>query len=362
MSQLFELGEVNSLSFLNEETAEQTSENMMLTNNLNKENRMLCSFPFVPNLEENPSEIKSLLNSLYCNNQEQKDGKVDGPNEIEDIQLENNNNIVLLDKKDTLQSEFKGDQKNSKSNPNVENGEINQKGYLNKPNILNKDTHLKKSFKISFVGDHCLIKGDQKKQTKKQGNAKLMNNKMIEKKAKPLLFSIKTRRTRHQKESSDNMKQKIIVKFCNFIPDFFNGVLKGNLFKPPINTIIFRKIPYKCKTKKLLSKKIKVILQHKESSKYRSENQNKNGFNRLIKFKAIKANKKIEQLFENSAETFFLDIFLCKNYNNKIEEYEINRNKAKFIFFEEYLEELKSKGDNILYISKLREATKTLFN
>ena len=77
-----------------------------------------------------------------------------------------------------------------------------------------------------------------------------LNNKMIEKKAKPLLFSIKTRRTRHQKDSSDNMKQKIIVKFCNFIPEFFNGVLKGNLFKPPINTIIFRKIPYKCKTKK----------------------------------------------------------------------------------------------------------------
>ena len=68
MNQLFELGEVNSLSFLNEETAEQTSENMMLTNNLNKENRMFCSFPFVPNLEENPSYIKSLLNILYFNN------------------------------------------------------------------------------------------------------------------------------------------------------------------------------------------------------------------------------------------------------------------------------------------------------
>ena len=185
---------------------------------------------------------------------------------------------------------------------------------------------------------------------------------MIEKKEKKLMLSIKTRSSIHHKESSDNMKQKIIVKFSNFIPEFFNGVLKGNLFKPPINTIIFRKIPYKCKTKNLLFKKIKDILQHKESSKYRSENQNKNGFNRLLKLKALNANKKIHQLFENSAETFFFNIFLDKNYNDKIVEYKINRNKSQFIFFEEYLEELKSKGDNIRYISKLREATKTLFN
>ena len=80
----------------------------MLINNLNKENRIFFSFPFFRNLEENPSEIKFLLNNLYCINQEQIDGKVDDPDEIEDIQLENNNNnIVLLDKKDTLQSRSK---------------------------------------------------------------------------------------------------------------------------------------------------------------------------------------------------------------------------------------------------------------
>lgn len=159
------------------------------------------------------------------------------------------------------------------------------------------------------------------------------------------------------------LQKTIIVHYVNFIFLFVNGVLKGNMFTPPINNLKFRKIKYPSKNKHILSNKIKDILQIEESPKCRRNgdtNKNKNIFKQLLKRKAF--NYKYLKFFDFSAEEFFFNFYLSENYNNIITEYKINKNKTKIIFFEEFLQKLKSKGKDSSYIDNLIEVAKTLFD
>ena len=70
----------------------------------------------------------------------------------------------------------------------------------------------------------------------------------------------------------------------------------------------------------------------------------------IISHDWVKNSKKDAEKRNSGRRTDVLD----DGFVNQYKENRYEKNK--------YLEELKSKGDNILYISKLREATKTLFN
>lgn len=166
----------------------------------------------------------------------------------------------------------------------------------------------------------------------------------------------------HTKYLTDNTQKIIMVQFSKFIVEFTNGILKGNMFRPSINNLKFRKIAYPKRYRTIFTKKIKEILQRKENGKYSGKrNKNKKAFMQLMKRKGIINNQNFFTILEYSVEYFYSVIYLSENYEMIIEKYTINRkNKNQIIFFQEFLENMKNKGKDLAYIEKLKTDAKNL--
>lgn len=149
--------------------------------------------------------------------------------------------------------------------------------------------------------------------------------------------SIKPKAKYHSKNRKDNRKNKIKVHFLNFIIDFTNAIIKGQMFGA--HNILFRKLPHSEKkdthierNHELLSKTIEDILtKYGVSTKYKdNEKLNKLKFDRLKKKLTRNDYKPIFDNYLNTTiKTAFKDFYFSNNIQEILQKYQINRNKGK---------------------------------
>ena len=177
--------------------------------------------------------------------------------------------------------------------------------------------------------------------------------------------------TSHKKKKKDNKKLKIKNHFFNFLFHFSNGIIKGDMFQ--IHNIKFRKISYAEKSKNtieinydlLQNKTFLDLLKFNVSPKYlKKQESNKTSLDKLTKrLENKKKEDKMNNLsldkyakWDNYCNTKLKDIYktiyLARDVEKIIEEYQIPRTKRKIEFFFEFLEKLRKKEEES-YINAL---------
>ena len=157
----------------------------------------------------------------------------------------------------------------------------------------------------------------------------------------------------------------------NFLFHFSNGFIKGDMFQ--IHNIKFRKISYAEKSKNtieinydlLQNKTFLDLLKFNVSPKYlKKQESNKTSLDKLTKrLENKKKEDKMNNLsldkyakWDNYCNTKLKDIYktiyLARNVEKIIEEYQIPRTKRKIEFFFEFLERLRKKEEKS-YINAL---------
>ena len=178
--------------------------------------------------------------------------------------------------------------------------------------------------------------------------------------------------TGHTKKRKDNKKLKIKNHFLNFAFDFFNGIIKGEMFQ--IHNIKFRKLSYAEKSKNtieinydlLQNKTFLDLLKCNVSPKYKNKQKfNKDSLDNLTK--RLKNKKEEDEKnnlsldkyakWDNYCNTKLKDIFktiyLARDVEKIIAEYKIPKTKRKIEFFFEFLERLRKKKEEESYINGL---------
>lgn len=178
--------------------------------------------------------------------------------------------------------------------------------------------------------------------------------------------------TRHTKNRKDNKKLKIKNHFFNFLFYFSNGIIKGDMFQ--IHNIKFRKISYAEKSKNtieinydlLQNKTFLDLLKFNVSPKYLNKQEfNETSLDKLtMRLEKKKKEDEMNNLsldkyakWDNYCNTKLKDIYkkiyLARNVEKIIEEYQIPRTKRKIEFFFEFLERLRKKEEEESYIKAL---------
>ena len=177
--------------------------------------------------------------------------------------------------------------------------------------------------------------------------------------------------TGHTKKKKDNKKLKIKNHFFNFLFHFSNGIIKGDMFQ--IHNIKFRKISYAEKSKNtieinydlLQNKTFLDLLKFNVSPKYINKQEfNETSLDKLtIRLEKKKKEDEMNNLsldkyakWDNYCNTKLKDIYktiyLARDFEKIIEEYQIPRTKRKIEFFFEFLERLRKKEEKS-YINAL---------
>lgn len=178
--------------------------------------------------------------------------------------------------------------------------------------------------------------------------------------------------TGHTKKRKDNKKLKIKNHFFNFLFYFSNGIIKGDMFQ--IHNIKFRKISYAEKSKNtieinydlLQNKTFLDLLKFNVSPKYLNKQEfNETSLDKLtLRLEKKKKEDKMNNLsldkyakWDNYCNTKLKDIYktiyLARDVEKIIEEYQIPRTKRKIEFFFEFLERLRKKKEEESYIKAL---------
>ena len=333
MNKFFHIEEVFS-----DETDEITPENRLYSNKSDPEQNYF-GIEEIPKLEDNLSDNNYLISGLLKNSQQ-----------INFEQSDNNKVKELYQKINLSLTEKNDDNVQSELNSFITNNHLDIPDE--KIEIISLISSLQNDEKIE------LTKNEARNKKNNFPKFHIIKASRYERKA----IKGKKKYYIHTKYVIDNTQKRIKVQFSKFIFEFVNGVLKGNMFKPSINNIKFRKISTLINDRYLFTKKIKEVLKSKESKRHKGGvNKNLRGFMQLIKRKAIKQNVKFNKILESSVASFYCNIYLCNNYEKKIEKYHINRKKkTKIIFFQEFLEILKNRGVDVTYIERLKVDAKNL--
>ena len=164
----------------------------------------------------------------------------------------------------------------------------------------------------------------------------------------------------YRKYRRDNIKSKINIHFMNFVIEFTNGLVKGGLYN--INNSKFRKLSHIAKTRfqKYIfeGRTVRDMLTMKISSKYKvHEYHNGETLNRILKYLTKK--NCYNSLFINYINTpikqIFNEIYLSKQYEKVLEEYQINKTRRKICFFAEFIQSLKQRNGDEHYIHSMEE-------
>lgn len=167
-----------------------------------------------------------------------------------------------------------------------------------------------------------------------------------------------------RKYRRDNIKSKINIHFVNFVIEFTNGLVKGGLYK--INNNKFRKLSHIAKTRfqKYIfeGKRVRDMLSMEISSKYKiHEHHNEETLNQILKYLTKKNcdNSLFINYINTPIKQIFNKIYLSKQYEQVLEEYQINKNRRKICFFAEFIQSLQRNKDRH-YIHSLEEEVKII--
>lgn len=276
--------------------------------------------------------------------------------------------------------------------------ENNSLNFSTQDSYIEDDNHLNEvnlTFPSPFSSMHNLNSNQINDETTKKNNTSLTNNILItesdneneldwikaspsygalsstdfeesRKRGRKKKNAIKPNSNYHSKNRKDNRKNKIKVHFLNFIIDFTNGIIKGEMFGA--HNILFRKLPHSEKkdtrierNHELLNKTIEDILtQYGVSSKYKNKGElNKISLDRLKK--KITKNE-YKPLFDNylntTVKTAYKELFFSNKIQELLQKYKIKRGegKRKIIFLNEFIQNLREKhNENDDYIDKFTE-------
>ena len=165
-----------------------------------------------------------------------------------------------------------------------------------------------------------------------------------------------------------NMRLIIKNKNHDFIIDYFNNKI---IEEYGYQKMKFRKIKYEkiisLKNEDFFKLSLKSFLKFDITPKCKNHSENENEI-KLEFLSKNKRNKNIINLLENSLAYFYKNYFLNKK------EFEINENeklilknnenkekKNKIVYFDDFIEQLRKKNENEIYIEKIKKIAKEDF-